>query len=448
MVFTKKATIAIIGLALLPLVAVEAVFINSNFVIAKPTKASEHRTTLNKDNVPSISAGEGSMVDDKNVTWEYHNASNKANYHVSLAHEGYFGVSSSTAWGYTAIESISVTFSGQAKSELWLLTSTDGETWHEQEILVSGQASTKANNWRFIRFYHYDDETTTGNLDVEAVYIDYGCVGISASEDVDNAKVGNVIETSTNLSAYRETVDLSPNSDGGEAVRFTKSGSASTTFVIGFNRTYTFGEIPNAKIEFDIWTTNINYGKTIEVKNTDGSYKSNKFTADKGLHDTNPTNSYVWSSLGNNWYHAELPITALVSFNSGYDTKDVPSPDLGNKGFNAITLNQGNCIIDNLRIGSSACELGNYNSTTWTPVVGEIFWVKTSWVGKLHPSLCSITLSDSSLGRYIPYSDPNLLHESPFYVELLGSGTLTFTVTVTSGYNRVVHTVSNTITIK
>ena len=157
MVFTKKATAIIIGLALLPIVAVEAVFINSNFVFAKPTKATQSPMVLDSSNAPTISGGSAVVTDIKNVTWEYSGAANKANYHVSLDHQGYFGIKSTTAWCYTKIEGITVTFTGTSTSELWLLTSVDGLEWHEHETLTSGTETTSANDWRFIRFYHYDD---------------------------------------------------------------------------------------------------------------------------------------------------------------------------------------------------------------------------------------------------------------------------------------------------
>ena len=163
---------------------------------------------------------------------------------------------------------------------------------------------------------------------------------------------------------------------------------------------------------------------------------------------TNPEDVYVWTSLGNNWYHAELPATMLVSFISGYGSKDIPDKNLQKKSCNAIKINAGNCVIDNFRIGAGVCEIGNYNSTTYKPSVGEIYWAKTSWGGTLHNDECTITFSDDTKARHIPTDDPNLFNHSPFYFEILDSGQLTFTVTVVCGYQHESKTISKTITIQ
>lgn len=434
MLLEKGKKIAlVVGTAVLPGLVVGSLFVTANTSL-KLSKADTYNITLNSNNQPTLTNGEGSLVDDKNVTWEYHNASSNANGHITLNSDSYFGVSSTTDWGITAIGSVTANFTiGSGSEGLWLLKSTDGVTWHECEILTSGQASTSANNWRYIRFYNYQS-----TVNISSVSIGYSCTGTTPTEDVDSAHASNVIAT-TGLSYATETTDLSPNSVDGEAVRFTKTGSSSTDLTIGFGKTYTLGEVAYSKIEFDIWTTRIDYGRTISLMKDTTSIQS--------IANTNNTNSYVWTSLGNDWYHAEIPMTFFFSLISGYGDKDVPTKNIDKKEFNAIKINQGNCIVDNLRIGSSSCDLGIFNGTTYKPSVGEIYWVKVSWVGKLHPSECSITFSDNSLARYIPSSDPNLLHESPFYVELLGSGSLTYTAYVSCGYDHRVQTIQKTITI-
>lgn len=59
-----------------------------------------------------------------------------------------------------------------------------------------------------------------------------------------------------------------------------------------------------------------------------------------------------------------------------------------------------------------------------------------------------MSFSDDSLARQIPTTDPLLKYGSPFYMELLNSGTLTVTATVVSGYNYRVQVIEHTITIK
>ena len=456
MVFTKKAVAVVIGLALLPMIAVEAVFINTNFVFAKPAKANQSPMVLDSSNAPTISGGSAVVTDTKGVSWEYSGAANKTNYHVSLNHQGYFGIKSTTAWGYTKIEGITATFTGTGTSELWLLTSVDGITWHEQETLTSGTESTWANDWRFIRFYHYDDcgeGNTPGCVDIESVSISYGCTGgVSATEDIDSAFVGNVVSM-TGLTKSVETVDISPNSIGGEAVRFTKSGSSSTKFTIKFNRSYTIGETRHKKVEFDIWTTRTNYKRTITLKGD--SYTS-------GTINTDDHTSYRWTKIQGttDWYHVEVPITAFANFVSGYYltpehktgdgyAQDIPASGLANKVFNSIEINQGNCIIDNLRIGSSPCDPGIFNSATYKPKTGSLYWLKTSWVGVLFNDRCIITFSDNTFGTWIPTTDPDLYAKSPFYLRWGNkTGQVTVTVTVVCGYNRRTESTSRLITVQ
>lgn len=443
MLLEKGKKIAlIVGTVVLPGLVVGSVFVATNNTF-NMSKADTYSITLNNDNQPTLTNGEGTMTDDKNVTWEYHNASANANGHVTLNSDSYFGVSSSTTWAITAISSVTVTFTG---NELWLLKSVDGITWHEVETLTSGQACTGANNWRYIRFYSY-----ASTINVTSVIIGYSCTGTTPTDDVDGAVVGNVVTTS-GLTASQETTSVSPNSVGGEAVRFTKNqGANSTSLTLGFGKTYTLRDVAYQKVEFDIWTQNINYGRTIELLNSDGSYTSSKITAPDPSKPASvePLSycPYVWTSLGNNWYHIDLPMSPFVSLISGYDKDDIPSNSVLNSQFDAIRINAGNCVIDNLRLGSSACDLGNYNSATYVPTVGKVLWIKTSWVGKLYPEDVQITFDDDTMAERILLTDPKLKNGSPFYVRLLAAGTVTVTVSVVSGYNRRTQTVSRTFSV-
>jgi hypothetical protein len=248
----------------------------------------------------------------------------------------------------------------------------------------------------------------------------------------------NVVSVSPEITATEETENISPLGNSTRAIRFTKSGSASTNVVIAFNRQYTVADIAYQKVEFDLKGF-VGYDKTIELVN--GTAKVGTSISSK------QHSSYKITNIQDDWYHIEVPITTFVSTISGYKNKDLPATNVENKEINAIKINAGNCVIDNLRISSSPCELGIFNSTTYKPTVGEIFWVKVSWVGKLYPEAVGISFSDDSMARRILLTDPNLKHGSPFYIELLTSGTLTVTCTVVSGYNRTVHTIQHTITI-
>ena len=450
----KKAFL-IIGSVLLPVLAAGAIFVGSNNTIRPSSAASP--TTLNSSNRPTLSNGAGSMIDDKEVTWEYYHAVDNPTGHISLQHNGYVGVSSSSQWGYTRITNVVVNYTAGSLGELWLLKSVNGVDWYEAKLLKkvdddtsSSASSTEANNWRYIRLYFYD-ATENEMIDINSVSISYDCnsaTTVSGPEDVDSALNTNV-HTTNGLSHSRETSSLSPKSVGGEAVRFTKTGSGATNLTIKFNNTYTFGDTVNNKIEFDIWTQNVLYGKTIEVLNTETSYTSAKITAGGTNTFQNDGDVYIWTALGNNWYHAELPLTQIYTSISGYGGKDLPSDSTRDTQFNAIRINAGNCVIDNLRIVASPCELGIYNGKDYKPSVNEIYWVKTSWAGTLHTKEVIITFSDDTKAERIPLTgDSNLKNGSPFYIKIKASGELTIYVTVVSSYNHTSKSITKTITIQ
>ena len=211
-----KALLGISGLALLTVgVAVDSDIFNFSGLALRLSHATPApgTITLNQDNAPTLSGGAGSIIDEKGVKWEYDSCSSYANGHVTLNADSYFGVASDTQYGITAITGIRVNFTG---TEFWLLTSVDGTNWNEEEKITTekiGETITSANDWRFVRFYNY-----SSTINIISVAIDYNCNGTSAQEDMDGAKDTNVVSTSSNLTHAPEYNELSPNSDGGEAV--------------------------------------------------------------------------------------------------------------------------------------------------------------------------------------------------------------------------------------
>ena len=403
-----------------------------------------YNRVLDNKNQPTLNAGEGTMTDNVGVIWEYHNATSYNNGHVSLSHDGYFGIKSNTPYGIPGITTVTATFTAGTGGELWLLKSLDGVNWGEVGILASGTANEDVGNWRFVRFYYYADNSgNTGSVNIDEVVINYTCANhdtLSAQEAVDGAKASNVVAVSAGLTYAAEYNDLSPNSDGGEAVAFTKTGSSGTNLTIGFGETYTIGKIKNAKVEFDMKTSNINYGKTIQLMKDSSTFG--------GSMDSSKSTVYKCTNIQDDWYHIEVAVTAFISTISGYGSQDLPVSKVETKEVNGIKINAGTCVIDNLRISYSQCALGNFNNPTWVPKSGDIFWLKTTWVGKLYPEQVTMTFSDDTLVRRVPLSDPNLKNGSPFYLELLAAGTVTVTCTVISGYNRTSQTIQHTITIK
>jgi len=431
----KKIVLAV-GTTMLPVSIAGALFAGSTNLLS-PTHASAYTITLNNSNSPELTNGEGTNdIDEKGIIWEYHNASDNNNGHVTLGHQGYFGVTTS-GYDYKGIDNIVANFTAGEGAELWLLASYNGSDWNEVCQLTSGKDAIAASGWRYVRFYCWDESNNLVN--VESVTLGYSCEGITNTEDIDSARLENVVSVSPEITATEETENISPLGNSTRAIRFTKSGSASTNVVIAFNRQYTVADIAYQKVEFDLKGF-VGYDKTIELVN--GTAKVGTSISSK------QHSSYKITNIQDDWYHIEVPITAFVSLISGYADKDVPAKDIGKKVISGVKLNCGEAIIDNLRISGEQCEMGIFNSPSWKPKVGEFYWFKVSWVGKVHPELVQMTFSDDTLARHIPLSDPNLKNGSPFYIELLGAGSLTITCTVVVGYNRqTIKTVSNTITI-
>ena len=426
---SKKKLVSIMCATLLPAAALGAVFYASQDII-RGTRASTYNCTLDENNSPSLSNGEGTMTDEKNVTWEYHDAFNNSNGHVSLNHDGYFGVSSSTIYGYTGIESITATFSGQ-DNELWLLTSVDGINWNEQEILTSDTSTQRANNWRYIRFYNYSD--SNASIDISSITIGYGCTGISASDDVDGCRVDN-IKSSLNLNAENETENVSPLGNSTNAIAFTKIENTDSYSVIGLNKTYALGDVKRAKVEFDYYHTN-NTKPNVSLMNS----STNKVVGTTQGFAGNKT-AYKVTNINSNWWHIEVPIVALA-----------PTPDLADRGmkdvpieesatFDSVKINNGNCVIDNLRIDSTPSSLGLFNNGT-SIKAGNVYWMKVSWVGILHSATFTFDTPDIIRHEDLPEG------RSQFYLRGLSAGTVVVTATLKVGYNRQTLTIQNTLTV-
>ncbi len=432
-----KKIALIVGTAVVPTLVVGTLFVADSQML-NPLKADGPTITLDSNIQPELdNTGSGTVTDAKGVTWEYHNASDYASGHVTLNADSYFGVSSSSSYGITAITSVVANFTG---NELWLLTSLDGVNWHEGELLTTGEPTDIANNWRYVRFYSF-----SSTININSVVIGYDCTGVSATEDVDGAKYENVIETTNNLTYVADTTNISPNSIGGEAVTFTKSGNDSSTITIGFGRTYKISQIKDKTIEFDLKASRVDYGKTVQL--IGDTYTSST------INSKDHPSCYNITNIQDDWYHVEVPVTCLFSTISGYytnpehtKTKDEPARGINDKEIKGIKINQGNCTIDNLRISAAPLELGNYNSATYKPVVGEIYWLKTCWVGQIYPAECTITCSPN-IGRHVGYTESVLINGSPLYIEWLASGTVTITANIVCGYNHRTYTITKTVTV-
>lgn len=413
----------IIGIFLSTILVLGAIFVsfNNEFSLSRASRASAFTMTLNSSNSPSISNHNATRVDDKNITWEYNNVDSYASGHVALNSQGYFGISSTSNFGITAITNVVANFNSN-DNELWLLTSYDGIDWHEQCMLESGEATTLASDWRYVRFYNWSDYNT--NINIGSVTIDYDCSGETSSEDVDGAHIENVITTS-NTNAYAETTNVSPLGNSTRAIRFEKV-FGSTYAIIGFGREYQLADIKDKRVEFDLYAT-VEYGKTITLCYNTTTIGS---TIDSKKHT-----SYKILSLGDNWYHIEVHINALSSMFCSQSEGDIPAKD---KAINAIKINVGNGVVDNLRIGSipssNVTEVGIFNQdfktkgNTCKVSDTKNYWLKISWTGVFHS--CQMVFSDNSIAEQVTGL------EYPFYIHPKAVGTTNITVKLCVGYDR------------
>ena len=334
MLISKGKKISVIGAAMLPVMIVGGLYIASNNNI-RLSKASAFTMSLNTNNSPTLSNGAGTMVDEKNITWEYSNASDLANGHISLNHQGYFGISSSSIYGYTNISELTVNFTKGTNGELWLLTSINSTDWNEQIKLTSGQSTDYANNWRYIRFYCWDADNNP--INVTSVNFGYECSGISSSDDVDLACYDN-ISNSSNVSPTKETSTVSPLDNSQEAVRLGKTANGSNYCEFHLREARHIHDFHTFEIEFDFYHKNNQSKPTVVFMNGD------KTAGGTANYDSNKSH-YKYSNINSDWWHIEIHITSIVV--PAVSHKDSATK---NDPVDAIRINSSNCVIDNLRI--------------------------------------------------------------------------------------------------
>lgn len=445
-IFNDKNAFRAFGATILTAIAIGVAFFGSHDFILIPTKADQSYTfNLDNTNSPSLSSGSGTMLDAHQVTWEYSNCASYGSGHVTINHTGYFGIKSNSAnhYGYTGISQITASFS-TVDGKLWLLKSVDGTTWNEEKMLVSGEPVTGANNWRYIRFYNYSENSNV--ININSIQIIYSCTGSTSSEDVDLAKIDNILEVS-GVTPSHETSLLSPREPNNSttAVSYTKQGGDTYT-IFSLKATYDLEDIKDKKIEFD-------YRHTNRYKPKVNFYYTLKEAEDKrvGLileyDDTKPKpDNYCYrvTNINDDWWHIEIPVTALAPtlVSSKWD-----NPIPANSKIDSIKIGNGACTIDNLRLSSTPTELGLFNQGF--TVTGR-YWIKTTWTGKLHVQSVSITFDVPNALEWIdPDLEPNA-EGSPFYIRKITggtTGTVIATISLRAGYDRHLYTTTTTLTV-
>lgn len=420
----------------------------------------DYTRTLDSANQPDLNAG--TMTDDVGTIWEYSNAHSYAGGHVSLSHEGYFGIKDTTPYGIPGITSLTANFSTVEHGELWLLKSIDGVEWHEVEILEDGEPTTGANDWRFVRFYFWDDNAGhTNSVEIDSVVINYSCAdhNESAAEVIDSATADNTT-TVTNFTKSVETTKLSPRSNGGQAVRLTNAYEGSITEQVDHvcrikfknNKTYKVSDLVYNKIEFDYYHAekrDPNKTKrgipTIQLMNNN----SGRGNSQGGTDEEKPLSPFTVEDIGNGWWHLEYFITSLVPTwaKSGWDTPSDPNAiincvKISDKNiFNQPNSDPAFVIIDNFKIGSNPSnKVGQFNSgTKFAHGNDSHYWFKAAWARTYHS--CTFSFSDNTIADHLD------IEGCPFYITGKAAGSVVVTINIIVGYNRQQVSISNTITV-
>lgn len=433
MILNKGKKIVAVCATALPLLVISTLFFAANNPLSR-SKASTYTTTLNNNNSPVLSNGEGTMTDDKNVTWEYHNASDLVNGHVSIGHQGYFGISASSDWGYSTIENITATFTKGENGELWLLTSLDGTEWSEYGKLTSGTPVTLVNAWNYIRFYCWDSSNELANI--TSVVVNYDCEGVGPYEDTDFAKIEN-LRKNDYLEPSVETQIVSPRGNSTEALRLTSTNGRTG------NRHETIFNIPEvklekirfSKLEFDY------YYREKRDPNKDPGYPRTRMAKPSGIYSTERTldgkKDFTVEDIGNGWWHIECYISSMVS------PADTPAASSNIGGIvlydDAIYTHDveegvkvGFIIVDNLRITNYSTSAAISNS--WTKVtIGatdkDRYFIRENTCGFKHSAthVCSDT-TKARLYYEVKYG-VNLC-----YIEGLEEGEIVVTITYVLGH--------------
>lgn len=421
-----------IGLAVLPISIVHTAFLDSSL---KASKASVLTTVLNNANSPELTNGEGTMTDDKNVTWEYHNASNLNDGHVSLGHQGYLSISTSTDWGYGGISGITANFTSGENGELWLLSSNDGTTWNEVEKMTSGEETIGANRWNYIRFYAYDISNTLVNIN--SVTINYECNGEDPEEDTDLAKISNLRKhDATEVSV--ETQNVSPRGNSTKALRLTSTNGRSTNNhdTIFDIEPITLGKIRHAKVEFDYY-----YAEKRDP-NKDPGFPSSSLANEKGTFGTVKTISdgkgYTYEDIGGGWWHMECFVTAYLQLAEYKLNTSVKGIMIRDNAIYTHDTNEGEkvgfIIIDNLRItcyGYSACISNAWDKVQIGGTGDNKYFIRENITGIINS--VSYAISDDTYGRlYIGQKNNN--GNNLCYIEGLVPGDVVVTITYNVGY--------------
>ena len=465
----KRNGILIAITSALTLTGVVASFVSSKSFMMN-LSANNYSVALNHNNAPTLNNGEGTRLDDKNITWEYHNASNSANGHVSISNEGYVGISSSSIYGYTGIDGLTINFTANEGSELWLLLSYDGVDWFESEMLTSNTETHAADNWRYIRFYCYD--AGNNSININSINFSYVCTGgISGTDDVDYATVENVVST-LNLDASEETTIRSPVSNNKEkstkAVKLTLQdnvpNSGSRYVIFGIPST-TLNKVKSYMLTFDYY-----HREKRDPAKTDRGYPTTKMAAIKKndwqqIGTGRTKNSPVWSCtpINDDWWHVECYVAGIVQLgdngpNTVIDGIAINDPNIYTYTYEGVET-RGFFVVDNLRLvittpkaaitnNWTAVKINPIVDPTANPKVDDRYYIRENYIGYLHDATYTLNKLDENVDARIYFSTEKNGNKLT-YIEGLEPGQITVTITYVLGYTHQTVTISTaTLTVE
>jgi hypothetical protein len=219
-------------------------------------------------------------------------------------------------------------------------------------------------------------------------------------------------------------------------LRFAKTGGSSQSDIM-LDQTYTLGQIASRKVEFDLYHKGNNHRPSVQFLYIDPADPTKVTTVGASIQRENGKDQYmIYGTDDENWSHIEVYVNVLAHT----ICLDRDKPRNKNAKINAIRMNVGNCILDNVRIGSNHTEKVGYFNNGFSFKVGEDYWIKTCWVGELH----SVTMTFTGDGTAHQCTEPN----GYFYVHGDSAGTIVVNITIVAGYDRhILHYTSKTLTI-
>ena len=424
----KSKNLRLLGCVSVPLMAVAigaAVSSANGFSILNPLIALDDPYTivLDNSNSPVLNNGNGSITDSKGVVWEYSNASNMLNGHVSLLNQGYFGVSALSPYGITGVETFDINFSSSnVNNELHLQLSYDGTHWEFFGEVTSQSSPVFCEGYRYLRFFAYTENNSS--IDITSLSVEYSCSGTSGLEDVDLARDTNVYyQKTSNFTVTSETDFFYGSSTNAVRIANTTATSYGQNhqWVISLGKEYNYSSIKDKYLSFTyLWKERQpKCGSGPSVQLFRNNYAPDGLTAVKIEN---------YAVVDGDWWVVRIPVSEMVD-ESLFDTTKLLN-GLSFQDYNIyqstseeINEGKGLAVIDQLRIcgveqpellvdqNQLDLELNSSHIVSLTGIAGDV-------------SVSSAISSNTSVAT---------IDEDTLEIEAVGVGETTITITARVG---------------